>query len=207
MDIQNQAFLFLNDDPESRPALIKALQRQEATGGCLSDAIDDPAAFRRDIWAAAAPASADEPAPWFDSMVQCLSDALEDPTAFRRDIWGVIRELPPWFDPVMDRLEELFRLDPGWDSYGAAAVKGQYAIRLLWILARLMSDRTPIPRLAPTTLGGISAEWYMDGFEIEITVETDDGSFEVLHVSRLPYERVADLRSWIATFEGGEQGR
>ena len=132
VDIQNQAFLFLNDDPESRPA-------------------------------------------------------------------------PPWFEPVMNDVEKLMQLKANWNSYGALPLKGRHVARLLSILARVMGNSTPIPSITPTAAGGVSAEWRINDVELQITVEADDGLLDVIYATRLPYERITDLRSWILLFEGGEQ--
>lgn len=79
---------------------------------------------------------------------------------------------PPWFDTVLERLEQFLELPRGWDAYDAAPVSLEAAQTVLTVLA-LISDRsTPEPTLVPLPSGGVQIEWYYPRLEIEVEVHS-----------------------------------
>lgn len=77
---------------------------------------------------------------------------------------------PQWLSPILDRLNQLLSLPPGWDSYSAKQVELAAARRVLDLLVATMADRTPAPQVVPTRQGGVQLEWHQSAIDLEIEV-------------------------------------
>lgn len=64
------------------------------------------------------------------------------------------------------RLESLYRLQPGWDSYGSPQISVE-AIKLALQFLHSLGERKPLG-IVPTSRGGIQLEWHRDGIHVEI---------------------------------------
>lgn len=64
----------------------------------------------------------------------------------------------------------LLELLPGWDSYGAAAVFPGHVESACSLYCSVMRPSIPLPKIVPTSRGGIQLEW--DSPELFIEVET-----------------------------------
>jgi hypothetical protein len=80
-----------------------------------------------------------------------------------------------WLGEADERLFELLRLRPGWDTYGAPSIDAGHATTaqaLLVVLARAIG--LP-PAVVPTPRRGVQLEWHFADLDFEISVD-DDGS-------------------------------
>lgn len=94
-----------------------------------------------------------------------------------------------WRENVVKCLEELVKLESGWDGYNATPVSFENAYFALRMLETICPSDTPNPQIVPGTSGDLQIEWHTESTDIE------------LHV-RGPY----DVHVWRATKETGEDG-
>lgn len=80
---------------------------------------------------------------------------------------------PTWLYPVLHRLQHLSRLGDNWDSYGGRPVADEAVFTALSVIARLLSDESVPPEVAPTSEGGVQLEWHREGEELEIRVTSN----------------------------------
>lgn len=88
---------------------------------------------------------------------------------------------------VIEKLNELGQLAPGWDSYGASAIS-ELAINnaralLLWIPCFTEANETSklLPySIAPLANGGIQIEWRDGATDLEVEVEPETGEYSLL---------------------------
>lgn len=102
------------------------------------------------------------------------------PAAFALGGWGyspfdvssyvMTDSTPAWLGRARSQLEELGRLQPGWDSYGARPISAMARKATYELLQQLASPRTPQPALVPTSDGSIQIEWHTKGIDLEIRV-------------------------------------
>jgi hypothetical protein len=111
------------------------------------------------------------------------------------------------WNEVIVKIEELLRLPPDWDSYGAQPITMRSAIVTLNILASVMQEHTPTPWIVPTPTGSIQFEWHTRGINLEVEV-TSEASLDVFYedtVSGDPPQEitleydVAPLKTFITT--------
>jgi hypothetical protein len=75
-----------------------------------------------------------------------------------------------WSSPVIDRLEELVRLENGWDGYNGEPVSFLNANFALRMLEAICSVSTPAPQIVPGSSGDLQIEWHLPHAEIELHV-------------------------------------
>lgn len=82
-----------------------------------------------------------------------------------------------WLRPTMDAICCL-RLTGDNLPDGRKATQPKAVANLLWLLARVLDNETiPPTSIIPTWRGGVTAEWHVNGFDLEI--ESDpDGTIE-----------------------------
>jgi hypothetical protein len=78
--------------------------------------------------------------------------------------------VPAWRREAIGRLDELVRLEPNWNSYGARIVPARLADTTLQILESLMRETTPQPSIVPTPAGHIQLEWHTKGIDLEVEI-------------------------------------
>ena len=110
-----------------------------------------------------------------------MSDRLVERMPFRQSqatttepVDGVLRRFVPYAEAqatARDRVQPLYRLEPGWDSYGARPLDrtiGEFAEELL---TQLASDNlVPLPAVVPKSTGGLALEWHHRGSELAFEV-------------------------------------
>lgn len=77
-----------------------------------------------------------------------------------------------WFVPVRSSIYELLSLPDNWDSYGAVAVKPEFAASAAGLLQSIMDQDTPYPAVVPTAPGGVQIEWHANGIDLEIEIHS-----------------------------------
>ena len=75
-----------------------------------------------------------------------------------------------WRSKVIERLEKLIRLKPGWDGYEAQPVSFENAAFVLQMLDSICGDDAPTPQIVPGYKGDLQIEWHKPNGEIELHV-------------------------------------
>lgn len=88
-----------------------------------------------------------------------------------------------WRECVVQRLDELVRLDVGWDGYRGQPVSFENANFALRMLEVACPDGALAPQIVPGSDGDLQIEWHVDGVEIELDVR---GPYDVYawHLNR-----------------------
>jgi hypothetical protein len=75
-----------------------------------------------------------------------------------------------WRDEVTKRLEELIRLEPGWDGYRGVPVAFENATFALKLLESTLGSYLPSPQIVPASGGQLQLEWHTQECDIELLV-------------------------------------
>lgn len=75
-----------------------------------------------------------------------------------------------WQEIVKDRLEELVRLEPGWDGYAGHPVSFDVAMFAYRMLESICGIDTPSPQIVPGSSGDLQVEWHTPVGDIELWV-------------------------------------
>lgn len=75
-----------------------------------------------------------------------------------------------WQTSVMQRLEELIRLEEGWDGYTAFPVSFDNAMFAFRMLESICRPETLPPRIVPGPSGDLQIEWHTHQGDIELWV-------------------------------------
>lgn len=75
-----------------------------------------------------------------------------------------------WRTEVMQRLEELIRLEHGWDGYQGQAVSLENAVFALSMLDATCEEDTPPPQIIPGASGDLQIEWHTIHGDVELLV-------------------------------------
>jgi len=75
-----------------------------------------------------------------------------------------------WVQPVVDRLNNLLRLEAGWGGTGTLRVDQGAVERALRALALIAPPETRPPSISPGPDGSLQLAWYTHDFELEIDV-------------------------------------
>ena len=84
-----------------------------------------------------------------------------------------------WQSIVKQRIEDLIRLEEGWDGYNAAPVSfstGMFAFRML---ESICQRDTPAPQIVPGSSGDLQMEWHTNHGDLELWVRSPNN----VHVS------------------------
>ena len=79
-------------------------------------------------------------------------------------------QVPDWQWTVEDRLQELIRLENGWDGYIGQPVGFGNAVFAFRVLESICVGDTPAPSIVPGSAGDLQLEWHLPGGEIELHV-------------------------------------
>jgi len=71
---------------------------------------------------------------------------------------------------IRPRLEEFTRYPVGWNSYGAPPLRPDTKDFALSVLNSIMKPRTPLPHVAPSSVGGLHVEWHEKGVDLEVHI-------------------------------------
>jgi hypothetical protein len=88
---------------------------------------------------------------------------------------------PEWLRSVLEAVARILSLQPGWDSYGAAAISPVTASEALRLLLDLAGEQDfDAPAVVPTPKGGVQIEW--SGPDRLIELELSPGAAPALLV-------------------------
>jgi hypothetical protein len=83
----------------------------------------------------------------------------------------VTEPLPGWLVQTDEALQELLRLPPNWNSYGARPVSPDNVRAAKDLLRAIVQPETPRPSVVPTVGGGVQLEWHTGGIDLEIEIQ------------------------------------
>lgn len=83
----------------------------------------------------------------------------------------VITNVQPGNKKVQERLQELIRLEPGWDGYYGAPVSFDNAVFALRMLETICNAQTPAPQIVPGSEGDLQIEWHTLEGDVELHVK------------------------------------
>ena len=86
-------------------------------------------------------------------------------TAYTAPVWLVGAT---WITPTAAQMCRLGKLQPDWDSYGAAPVSASAVDLMITLLAGVMNPNSPAPTLVPSAQGHLQAEWHTKGIDLEV---------------------------------------
>lgn len=72
--------------------------------------------------------------------------------------------------PVTKRLEDLIRLERGWDGYAGSPVSFVNATFALSMLKSICDSQTPAPQIVPGSSGDLQVEWHTLRGDVELHV-------------------------------------
>jgi hypothetical protein len=76
----------------------------------------------------------------------------------------------PWLATVVERLNDVVRLEPGWDGETASSPTREAALASLRALFEVMWQDSPAPAIIPMYDGGLQLEWHGQGLDVELSV-------------------------------------
>ena len=76
----------------------------------------------------------------------------------------------PWRATVVQRLEELVRLEQGWDGYEGDPVSLDNAVFALRLLEATCSADTPAPSIVQGSGGDLQIEWHLRKGDLELYI-------------------------------------
>lgn len=75
-----------------------------------------------------------------------------------------------WQGVVKDRLEQLIRLDEGWDGYTGFPLSFDNAMFAFRMLESICRPDTPAPQIVPGSSGDLQIEWHTQQGNVELWV-------------------------------------
>ncbi|WP_310609097.1 hypothetical protein [Limnohabitans sp.] len=75
-----------------------------------------------------------------------------------------------WFLPTIKRLEDLLRLERGWDGYDGVPASLMNVYFTIQMLERACWKETPTPQIVPLADGSLQVEWHTLYGDIELLV-------------------------------------
>ena len=90
----------------------------------------------------------------------------------------VVKPAPiPPIETLADRsraaIDELTKLDPGWDGYDGSPVLPRVARHALRLMEAIGAHTQIVPDVVPLSNGGLQLEWYVGIHEIEVEIAPD----------------------------------
>ncbi|HCF98935.1 MAG TPA: hypothetical protein DEV93_00145 [Chloroflexi bacterium] len=79
-----------------------------------------------------------------------------------------------WLIPVLERIDELLSLPPGWDTHGSRSINARHARRAVDFLMQVMGTDTPPPTIIPVSNGGVQLEWHLEGIDAETLFDDEN---------------------------------
>lgn len=106
-------------------------------------------------------------------MIGTQANQVVSLTARRQPVRMLMSESPTseWRDEVVERLQELLRLDYGWDGYYGIPVSLENAIFSLRMLEAACDTDTPAPQIVPGIEGDLQIEWHTLSGDLELHVK------------------------------------
>ena len=148
----------------------------------------------------------------FDRLLRRLTEGMADVPQRHVFIptWMANLALTPPIETLADRsraaVDELTRLDPGWDGYRGIAVLPEVAEHALRLLEAIGAHTQIVPDVVPLSNGGLQLEWYIGIHEIEIEIAPNCATCLYLectvdgHTDEIPIDDSLDLSGVASIF-------
>lgn len=75
-----------------------------------------------------------------------------------------------WGEDITERLNDLVKLEEGWDGYDAKPVSFDNANFAMDILKEICDEDTPQPQIVPGVNGDLQIEWHAHEVDIELHI-------------------------------------
>jgi hypothetical protein len=98
-----------------------------------------------------------------------------------------------WRPEVEARMQELIRLEEGWDGYRGRAVNFNSAVFAFRVLESACTPDMPAPEIVPGASGDLQLEWHFPTGEIEVHVRAPND----VHAWRLVTRHPSFEEEWI----------
>lgn len=72
-----------------------------------------------------------------------------------------------------ERLQPMYQLQQGWDSYDARPIDPSVGALAESILTTMAADNFPLPAVVPKSSGGLALEWHRGGRELAIELSRE----------------------------------
>lgn len=107
-----------------------------------------------------------------------------------------------WQAVVKDRLEELIRLEPGWDGYTGNPVTFENAMFAFRMLESICRPSTPAPQIVPGSSGDLQIEWHTQRGDIELWVQGPNRVQALCEINNGQISGEMDLTTDFSTVSG-----
>ena len=77
----------------------------------------------------------------------------------------------PWSEKVQTRLQELIRLQRGWDGYHGVPVSFENAVFTMRVLEAICGSEFPAPQIVPGAQGDLQIEWHTLKGDLELHIK------------------------------------
>lgn len=108
---------------------------------------------------------------------QAMAAGVLSPSIIRSDQQTLLIDASghaPWLSPIVDRLNEIAQLPPGWNSYKSSSIKPESIKATMKVLSQSLPELAPAPHVVPTPKGYIQLEWHQFGWHVELEVFSDE---------------------------------
>lgn len=78
---------------------------------------------------------------------------------------------PKWRQAVVEQLQDVSRLEEGWDGFGGGPIRRDVITFAAHVLNQIMLATAPPPQLTPMSHGGLMLEWHENGIDLEMEIE------------------------------------
>ena len=111
---------------------------------------------------------------------------------------------PKWRRAAVERLEELIRLEHGWDGYRGVPVSLEIALFALRLLETVCQPETPETQIVPLGGGEVQLEWHEQNTHIELFVRdlNDVSAWRSLVGKSTPEDQEIELTDDFTTVAG-----
>ncbi len=103
-------------------------------------------------------------------MTESSAYSLVKSFGFPRNRVPILESNYPHIKEVNNRLQELVRLEQGWDGYKGEPVTLENANFAIRMLECLCFYNTPVPQIVPGVSGDLQVEWHTSSIKIELHV-------------------------------------
>ncbi len=121
------------------------------------------------------------------------------PSAQRAAMSDVAKQ---WQAPVKERLEQLIRLQEGWDGYAAFPVSFDNAMFAYTMLESICRGDTPPPQIVPGPSGDLQIEWHTHQGNIELWVRGPNNVIAWYEVSETQEDKELELTTDFSVVSG-----
>lgn len=106
-----------------------------------------------------------------------------------------------WVESTQRQLEEVQKLNDGWDGYRAGPIRRDVICFAEAVLNQIMRPQTPAPHIAPMASSGLMMEWHTNGIDLEIEIEEPGSLWASFEDDETKQEKEHSLASNLAVLQ------